>query len=465
MVLFRELLDISCEKRYNTYESTFFCTRVKYEGAINMNINDRIEKLENSPIYAMSLGSKELFHSNFWAWLMRRNPYLINVFFDDLIKNVEVIKDDDENINFKIGDNTSVRPEELVKREDNHKDIAIHFDNKVYVIENKIKTLPYREQLLKYQYSTKGFEKGCYTGLIDPKFKEDDVLFEINKSSRTEKFENTIWHFLSYETIASKIKNELLNERSGKFFNYLEKSIIMQYCCDIANVNFIICNKLNDEFEFEADKELAEVQLDDVYKKIKSDILKEKILEKLGYSDGQKITGDFIFRVETAYSHKQPSISFKFVYNNPKNDKVTDIYSFGIQIQNGGIRRYAETKVGKMKNFKGENNGYDGFFEAFANDGWFDKEFEKGKTLLSLHFCGNETRSLTTNMSPQTDKKKNKNSAQYNAYKDFVYQYYNISDKEKSDIGALTDEIRDNLKYAEHVLGEAENIFKKFSEE
>lgn len=26
---------------------------------------------------------------------------------------------------------------QLVKREDNHKDIAIHFDNKVYVLENK----------------------------------------------------------------------------------------------------------------------------------------------------------------------------------------------------------------------------------------------------------------------------------------------------------------------------------------
>ena len=426
-----------------------------------MAIDDRIKNLEESPIYAMSLGSKELFHSNFWAWLMKRNPYLINVFFDDLIKNVEVIKDDDENIIFKIGNDISVSPEELVKREDSHKDIAIHFGDEVYVIENKIKTLPYREQLLKYQHSTKRFKNGCYTGLIDPKFNEDYVSFEINKSSRTEKFEHTIWHFLSYEVIASKIKNELLNERSGKFFNVLEKCIIMQYCCDIANVNTIICNKLNDEFEFETDKELVEVQLDDVYKKIKSDILKEKILEKLRFSDGQKITDDFIFRVETAYSNKQPSISFKFVYNNPQSDKVTDIYSFGIQIQNGGIRRYAETKVGKMKKFKG---GYDGFFKAFANCGWFDKNFENSN-VLNLKFFQNNEESKNTGMKPREDKGKNKKLKSYDAYKDFVYQYYNIREEEKSDIGVLAKEIKKNLEYAESICKKSENIFKKFSEE
>lgn len=30
-------------------------------------MDERVMKLKDSPIYAMSLGSKELFHSNFWA--------------------------------------------------------------------------------------------------------------------------------------------------------------------------------------------------------------------------------------------------------------------------------------------------------------------------------------------------------------------------------------------------------------
>lgn len=32
-----------------------------------------IEDLKKNPIFAMSLSSKELFHSNFWAWLFERN--------------------------------------------------------------------------------------------------------------------------------------------------------------------------------------------------------------------------------------------------------------------------------------------------------------------------------------------------------------------------------------------------------
>ena len=29
-----------------------------------------IKELKQNPLFAMSLGNKELFHSNFWAWIM-----------------------------------------------------------------------------------------------------------------------------------------------------------------------------------------------------------------------------------------------------------------------------------------------------------------------------------------------------------------------------------------------------------
>ena len=35
----------------------------------------QVEKLKKSPVFAMSLGSKELFHSNFWAFLMEHKDY------------------------------------------------------------------------------------------------------------------------------------------------------------------------------------------------------------------------------------------------------------------------------------------------------------------------------------------------------------------------------------------------------
>lgn len=35
----------------------------------------QIERLKKSPVFSMSLGSKELFHSNFWAYLMEHKDY------------------------------------------------------------------------------------------------------------------------------------------------------------------------------------------------------------------------------------------------------------------------------------------------------------------------------------------------------------------------------------------------------
>ena len=80
-----------------------------------MDIDEGIRTLEESPIYAMSLGSKELFHSNFWAWLMRRNPEFIKTFFPKF---------------------RSQKPS--VEREEKHRDITIHTEkgsknDKIYI--------------------------------------------------------------------------------------------------------------------------------------------------------------------------------------------------------------------------------------------------------------------------------------------------------------------------------------------
>ena len=47
-------------------------------------MNESKKFLKNSLLYQMSLGSKELFHSNVWAWLMEKENKIINVFFDDV---------------------------------------------------------------------------------------------------------------------------------------------------------------------------------------------------------------------------------------------------------------------------------------------------------------------------------------------------------------------------------------------
>lgn len=99
-----------------------------------MKINDKIEYIKKSPIFAMSLCSKELFHSNFWAWLMEQDEAFIEIFF----------KNDNGKQLVGIG------------REDGHRDITVYRKNDrsnhdeksdVYVIENKLKSIPTEKQL------------------------------------------------------------------------------------------------------------------------------------------------------------------------------------------------------------------------------------------------------------------------------------------------------------------------------
>ena len=47
-------------------------------------MENSIKFLENSLLYQMSLGSKELYHSNVWAWLIEKDPAFISAFFKEV---------------------------------------------------------------------------------------------------------------------------------------------------------------------------------------------------------------------------------------------------------------------------------------------------------------------------------------------------------------------------------------------
>lgn len=99
-----------------------------------------INDLNTNPIFKMSLGSKELFHSNFleYLWDLDRNAFIsmINSFLPANKLNPTV--------------------EYILGREKENFDLCIYqlINNKcVYdlVIENKVKSIPYKEQLLDYK--------------------------------------------------------------------------------------------------------------------------------------------------------------------------------------------------------------------------------------------------------------------------------------------------------------------------
>lgn len=107
------------------------------------NYYEKIKALKSSPLFHMSLGAMELFHSNFWRWLMEYNVKYVKVFFKDL-----------ENVD---------KEEIKIKREYKHTDMSIEINDKYYLIENKIKSLVDEEQLERYADDFKdNFIEGKY---------------------------------------------------------------------------------------------------------------------------------------------------------------------------------------------------------------------------------------------------------------------------------------------------------------
>lgn len=123
-------------------------------------IKTAIQELKASPLFAMSLANNELAHSNYWKWLIDlkdasgKHPF------------IEVFKP-----GFYKDNNKFIKAE----REKNNMDLYISYhdkngEKKHIIIENKIKSIPTKDQLLKYQETannSKEFTEGILTGIAD----------------------------------------------------------------------------------------------------------------------------------------------------------------------------------------------------------------------------------------------------------------------------------------------------------
>ncbi len=232
---------------------------------------EKIDYLRKSLVFNMSLGNKELFHSNMWATLMEKYPEIISIFFDKL-------KDDNPTITreYRIKDAGNV--DICIKTND---------DNK-YFIENKFKALPNEEQLKKYS-GERNLKKGVITGLIKPDFFEDaDSCLDI---------EGVSWTFLSYEQIATKLKKYDSN------INKKDKDIFEQYRIMLGYITDLIKDTLksneniyNPKIDIEGGEKL---RLGDVIKKLHMSKLKKALSkENLNCRDVEFFRGTALMNIK-----------------------------------------------------------------------------------------------------------------------------------------------------------------------
>jgi len=132
-----------------------------------INTEKWIDKLKKSPIFNMSLSSKELFHSNFIAWILEEYPKYMGEFFSEYLS----LED---------------KPQKItnVQREKKNIDISFDIGDKSIFIENKVKSIA-----LSLKEPTFLDEKSCYIS-------QNDVF----------------WYYLSYETFVEKYLKKLIKK-------------------------------------------------------------------------------------------------------------------------------------------------------------------------------------------------------------------------------------------------------------
>lgn len=249
---------------------------------MNQKQDNFIKTLQDNVAFQLSLTSKELFHSNFLAWLAEDKD--TTDVFKELLQNCFGA----EGFDFKQNDMT-------VKREYMNFDFCIcdnKDSNKVrFVLENKFKSLPYQEQLEEYQ------EK------VETSNKNSEVHYCLLSLAQGYK-DFGDWKVVTYEEYAEALRKA--NESKNN--NLFKKELINTYCNFIKTFSDHIkeslkevCDKdiINSDAKWDVltnHQEFCEIRCNDVWQKI--------VMQHCAKILANKIKDDFGVEAIMAHSDK-----------------------------------------------------------------------------------------------------------------------------------------------------------------
>lgn len=381
-----------------------------------MDSTTAVEYLKNSMIYQMSLGSKELFHSNVWWWLIEHDKNFIKVFIPDF-----------EPMNYHNGEDFCIWP----KREDLKRDILIWLEdndgNRSHiVIENKIKALPTVQQLERYtvNFKTSSFFHGVLTG-IGPCTLELSELKNVNNVSGE-------WSYVSYDEISNRILKYAMSSKEKIISTHLEQ--IEEYCNIINCINIILDEnaKMNENvLTYKYDESLNDLRIADIFKKRKGSQFinyvksRKPELEKLRPEDEK-------YKLVIAQSFNNGKTTLDVSFSNWVNTNT--VYQLlGVEIEGDQFRIVAE------RNGRLEKISADDIYDNYKDD-WFDDSYDKKDNKSVFGY--------PTTMKPREGKK-------YDVYITndyyFLYQYFNVS-KEDGNYELLFEMIKKYLSKASSII-------------
>lgn len=291
--------------------------------------NEIIKRLQSSPMFQLSLASKELFHSNFLYWLWKAEPdvfWSVMATFGITRDNEIVVRREWENLDLSLV-RIGTRKKRGYKKEEYDEKIEYVADI-VAVMENKVKSLPRKEQLKGYDEKIKKVDKDKST-----------ICTKILLSLPNPEFEmkGTGWKHIRYEDYA-RVLNDNKNNASSPY----NKAVLTDYCQLIDSLCAMkeewLCGddaaflrmKYTSILKSDDDKEMRELRINDIRHKIIYSKIRELLCNRLDYLDGEKYA-------ETAFTNSAGLVSYR-IYT------TTDFKEYGIQVQGCQYRRFIVKK-------------------------------------------------------------------------------------------------------------------------
>lgn len=424
--------------------------------------NNSLAILAKNPLFQMSLGSKELFHSNFLAWALGQKDqkkFAIR-FFEELkeFKNIE-IKDIKAPLREKMNIDLMFT---LTLENENEKEVNVIF-------ENKVKSLPYVNQLIKYS------EKVNKNRSINHFF-----LLTLTKPNFTSKEWSDIeeWNVIDYGMIADNLEKNLcyIKKRDEKisFTSFIESYI--EFIRLLHQISEDLVIKKNEKFYYNTDEDLKpsykDLRIHDLFLKLKyegiSNLIKDSVKAGIARDEFKiKPIPDYItFKAQpgslyigTGFSNAESQI--EFLYNlGVFNYKEMDLcLVMGIQLQGNKFKYFVE--------IRGENwSSYPNNVQKKQIKDWIFKfanqlHNEKKWLCTAREFLHDIPDSIFKN----DEEKMGKGRSTHDLYKNkfcgyndiFLYKYDTISEK-----AAVSDLIFLFISILKYIL-KNKKVFKKMA--
>lgn len=308
-----------------------------------LGLKEILDSLKANPIFRMSLGSKELFHSNFleFLWDLDNSKFIevintllsngkrivlnpgIEYFFDREKENFDICIHHRENRILKYGNLGGVL-------QPHHRSAEIV----VYdlIIENKVKSIPRKDQLEEYEEKAKG--KGDTVFLLLSLVKDFPCRKELNKISP--------WIVAHYDDLKEAIKNHYkdVSEHSRQYINDYCQFIEQMHNLQDYMIRDFDKQVYYDEGEIKAYKDL---RIHDLYIKLRGSMFITRLKEKLEKEKTGAMIHILPFNIKDNKNGKNKSRSFKYDDIRPfcnKNGGVHVFLDCTIQQGSGMIAAY-----------------------------------------------------------------------------------------------------------------------------